>query len=73
MSRSTEGMYRAIMHDDSMGVGVDASSVIIDRASKAVANSIARHYQRLVPDKINIYYEVINRDNLEPDISSYWL
>ena len=71
MNRGTEGMCRVVMYDDSMGAGVYASSVIIDWVSKAVANSIARHYQRLVPYGMDIYYEVVDRDDLEPDIS-HW-
>ena len=67
MSRGTEGMYRVVVHDDSMGAGVYASGVIIDWVSKAVANSIVRHYQKVVPYEMDIYYEIVNRDNLEPD------
>lgn len=71
MSKCTDGMYRVVMHDDSMGVGLYASSIIIDWVSKAVANSIARHYRKQIPYGMDIYYEVINRDDLEPDIS-HW-
>jgi hypothetical protein len=71
MSRNMEGMYRVVMHERSMGAGIYASSIIIDLVSKTVANNIARYYQKQVPYDMDIYYEVINRDDLEPDIS-HW-
>lgn len=71
MSRSTDGMYMVVMHDDSMGAGVYANRVIVDLVSRAVANSVVRHYQKLVPYWMDIYYEIVDRNDLEPDIS-HW-
>ena len=73
MGTGIEGMYRVVMHDDSMRAGIYANRVIVDWVSKAVANSIARHYQKRVPYEMDIYYEIVNRDTIDPDISSYWI
>ena len=72
MRRDTDSMYMVVMHDDSMGAGVYDNRVIVDWVSKAVANSVVRHYQKLVPYWMDIYYEIVNRDYLEPDIS-HWI
>lgn len=72
MSRGTEGMCRVVVHDDSMGAGVYASGVVIDWVSKAVANSIAKHMNKQVPDGIDIIYFVECRDDRELSLS-HWL
>lgn len=65
--RGIDGVCRVCVYDGSMGYSTQ--SVVIDWASKAVANSICRHMNKQVPDEIDVWYYVDSRD--EPDLSSW--
>lgn len=68
--RGIDGMHTVMMYDSSMGY--ESRCVVIDWVSKAVANSIAKHMNKQIPDGINIVYFVECRDDREPSLS-HWL
>lgn len=68
--RGIDGVCRVMMYDGSMGY--DMTVLIMDWVSKAVANSIVRHMNRNIPDGLDIYYYVEDRDSMEPGLS-YWI
>lgn len=68
--RGIDGMCCVKISDSSMG-GYTATGNVVDWVSKAVANSIARNLNKRVPDGIDIFYWVFDRNDMEPDLS-HW-